>query len=508
MNTTQPINEDLIPLFKSGSFVDDRGKHLIGKYMMGGAAVGGSAALATSLMNYLSMLKDQGDAARDTSADDDVLYLTLNKKQQLPAKPNSRIRQPGKRASIGGGVALTGGALATLGSYALVRNLYQKYKKKQLQGELDSVQNQFLDVVSNEGKSAAMQPAPVAPAGKPMGMSELLTSTPVTLTLLAALASGALAHKALDKTFPVPKRNKPIGPKRIVLRRQKEDYYDQQDELNPDGTPKTASYDSVPALDQYDDGLEFLIHTALADSKKASVSELRTILGAAANGRREEFANNMLEHGYDTAMDLIKGAEVHYPTDRASQILTVSKCVKTAELNPVLGVLAAAEYEDMAPHFMKASGSLSKENKEILVKMAGVLGAFGRNQVLSACDIYISKSSAMMPEMAAPAPGPGRQGTADPKILAILEQLIAKMNHGQVGGGMTAGEDDPDVNLMTTDSESSSGSEEGTHTERQDMKPKISDQTNRGSHKANSPMEVPIEDDIDKALVGGGKSLS
>ena len=40
------------------------------------------------------------------------------------------------------------------------------------------------------------------------------------------------------------------------------------------------------------------------------------------------------------------------------------------------------------------------------------------------------------------------------------------------------------------------------------MKPKISDQTNRVSHKANSPMEVPIEDDIDKALVGGGKSLS
>jgi len=541
MTTTIP--ENYIPIFKSGSFVDDRGKRLIGKYMLGGAAIGGSAALATSLMNYLNTLKQQGDAANDTSEDDDTLFLTLrNKNQNAP----NVIKGTGTRkmASIGGGLALTGGALATLGTYSLVRQLYQKYKKKQLQSELDDSQQQFFDTVSQEGaamkrgseksaiveregdewllytkdksrvlgrhktpraaysqeyaitksqereaeKKAAMNPADT---GKPMGMTEMLTSTPVTLTLLAALASGALAHKALDRTFPLPKHNTSTGPKRIVLKRQ-DTYKDSEDELGPDGEPKIASYDDLSESVQYDDGLEFLIHTVLENVKKANVSELRTIVGAAANGQLEEFTTNMLEYGYDTAINMIKGAEEHFPKTRGNQIIAVARCVKSAAVNPVVGVLAAGEYEDMAPHFMKVSAEKTTAQKELLCKIAGVLGAFGRNQVLTASDIYVDKSAACLGEHCGISPDLGQL------FSDFLEHAHATNKDD---------DEDPDLNLMTTESESSQGSEEGTHTESQDHngKPKIVDMTSRKKHQ---PIEVPVEDQIDQVLVGGGKGLS
>ena len=502
MNTSV-TQTDLVTLFKSGSFVDQRGKNLISKYMMGGAALGGSAALVTSLMNYLAMMKERGDEVSDTSKDDDVLYLTL---KNPPATTAAPVRS--KRASIGGGLALTGGALATLGSYSLVRHLYQKYKKKQLQAELDDAQRQFLDVVSQESaqsKMAAMNPAdPNAAAGKPMGMAEWLTSTPVALTLLAALSSGALAHRALDRTFPLPKHDKPVGPKRVVLRKE-DSYKDTEEELDENGVPKVASYDSVHPLDQYDDGLEFLVHTVLANTKQAHVSDLRTIVGAVANGQRDEFCHNLLEYGYDTAIDMIKGAEEFYPSDRAAQVLAVGQCVKTAELNPVIGVLAVAEYEDMAPHFMKAAGEQSKSTKELLLKTAGVLGALGRNQVLSACEISIPKSAAML----GAAEG-AQTPQVSPQMAQLLAQLIAKIQMSQGQGKSpesisTRGEEDPDLNLMSTESESSAGAEEGTHTEKQDLKPKIDDQTQKKKH---APMEAPIEDNIDQVLGGGGKGLS
>lgn len=532
---------NLTPLFKAGSFVDDRGKRLMGKYMLGGTALGGSAALATSLMNYLATLKQQGDEATDTSQDDDVLYLTLKNKNLNAPKVGKGTAN--KRASIGGGLALTGGALATLGTYSAVRHLYQKLKKKKLQSELDDAQQQFFDVVSQEGaaqkrasdKSAVVKregdewllytkdgdrvlgrhktprqayaheyainksqeskkEAAMNPAGKPMGITELLTSAPVTMTLLAALASGALAHRALDRTFPLPKKNLGVGPKRVVLKNEPT-YEDSEENQEEEDMHKTSAYDQVPASEQWEDALEFLTHTVLANTKAAHVSELRTMIGAIAEGRKDEFVHNMLEYGFDTAMDMVKGAEASFPSDRPSQVLAVGQCVKTAELTPVVAVLAAGEFEDMAPHFMKAGGDRTEEERDTLVKIAGVLGALGRNQVLTSCDIFLSKEASM----AQP------QGSISPELAQVLSQLIARYKEDAGGDHQqnihTGDEEDPDVNIMTTESESSAGAEEGTHTEKQDNKPKLDDQT--GTGHSRKTMEAPVADHIDKLLVGG-----
>ena len=53
-----------------------RSKELIKNYILGGAALGGSGALLTSLVNYMKTLKENGDPA-GTEGDDSTLYVNL-----------------------------------------------------------------------------------------------------------------------------------------------------------------------------------------------------------------------------------------------------------------------------------------------------------------------------------------------------------------------------------------------------------------------------------------------
>jgi hypothetical protein len=71
--------------------------------------------------NYINTLKQQAppDSERE---DDDTLYLNVGKSANDSA---------GATDLAAGGLALTGGLLSTLGTYALVRKLYQNVKRKQ-----------------------------------------------------------------------------------------------------------------------------------------------------------------------------------------------------------------------------------------------------------------------------------------------------------------------------------------------------------------------------------------
>ena len=76
-------------IIKKAEILDERGRRLIGKYLLGGAAAGTSAALATSLVNYYRTLQREADAASDTSKDDDILYLNL---RQNPTNAPKKVK--------------------------------------------------------------------------------------------------------------------------------------------------------------------------------------------------------------------------------------------------------------------------------------------------------------------------------------------------------------------------------------------------------------------------------
>lgn len=348
--------------------LNERSQDLIKNYLMGGAALGGSAALLTSLANYLKMLKEEKTDKEDTSQDDDTLYINMPQK--------AATNDPDHTGLIdysAGGLAMGGGALAALGTYALVRKLYQDMKRKELQAQLDSAQQTFLDSAEEEGKQKQ------AADGKPMGIPEMLSGSPVAFTLLSALAAGALANMALNKTFPRVIQNTDKGPKKVVIRRKAPDLNEapqlEQEEPEEEVLPEQEKYSN------FDDGLELLLGLTM-NSKSASQSELVDIVHAVAQGRHNEFVSNMLEYGFDTALSTVKGAS-ETPISALDKQIAIGLCVKSAALQPVISLLAAAEYNDMAPRFTKIAGYQAAQDRDILIKIANVLGAIHRQSLFT-----------------------------------------------------------------------------------------------------------------------------
>lgn len=352
-----------------------RSKELIKNYLIGGAAMGGSAALLTSLVNYINTLKQQ--IPSNDEENDENLYINVGKSAKDSA---------GASDFAAGGIALTGGLLSTLGTYALVRKLYQDIKRKQLQEQLDSAQQEFIQAADAEG---AAKKAGDENNGSPMSLAELSYSVPVAFTLLSALAAGALTNKALDKTFPRLKKPKNNAPKRIVIRKApNEDSEIQEEEKN--------AYDKLAAKEQYEDGLEFLMHLCMG-SKSAAQSELVDIVHAVAQGRGPDLTNHILEYGFDSAMDTIKGAS-EVPADSMRKQTAIGYCVKSAVLNPIVSMLASAEYNDMAPKFTKIASMQNEECASTLLKIAGVIGALNRVETLEKLPVVfeLNKKAGML----------------------------------------------------------------------------------------------------------------
>ena len=586
-------------IIKKAEILDERGRRLIGKYLLGGAAAGTSAALATSLVNYYRTLQREADAASDTSKDDDILYLNL---RQNPTNAPKKVKgtqasQEAKTASISGGLAITGGALAGLGSYAAVRKLYQDYKKKRLQEQLDAAQQGFFDVVSQEasaekrafmglppGVGAAIasagahaqqaEPKPknrvydkanwhvddgtipphilellrilqekkmlneygssiaavpdgeisltsemltpegqqflesdenagllnnakrAAEDGKPMGGVEFATSMPVTLTLLAALASGALTHRALEKTFPRAKKPQSPEPKKIVIRNQEDpSFYEtvQEEDDNGDPIPKEASYHSRNDYDTYCDGLELLVHMCLGREKVANVSDLHNMVGAIAEGRKQEVIDNVMSLGFDAAMDLCKGAYENIKKASPQDIaIAVGTCVHTPELQSITSVLAASEYDDMAPHFSKVAASQPENIQKVLCKIAGNLGAYGRSCIFENAEITMKEAAA-----------PPMDVEQLLELIQMLQQGEGQEPRDRAEGKYVDADENPEdqQTLLSTDSESSEEAMMQNNNESGAGNTEISNKPNI-VNKKKVTVEASPKDEIDQMLAG------
>ena len=379
---------------KLANTLNPRDLNLIRNFLLGGAALGGAAGLGTSFANYLRTLRQEQPKASD---DDDVLYLKM--------PPNKVAAE--KSAVLGGGLALAGGTLAAVGSYALARKLYQSMKRKRIQEELDRAQSGYMDAVGAEAKTASQ--------GKPMGMTEFLTSAPVALPILLGVGSGVLANRALSQAFPSKRKRLKLGPRKVVILRPGETPPHPEDE-EQDPILKPASYDP-------DDGMEFLVNTVLGMSKEAN--DLSDLIGALASGRSQEMRQLTTDYDTNVMLDMIKGASAA-PVPETSRAMAVSYAVKSAEFGPITRLLAAAEFAHACPVFFKVATHVDEQSAEALTGMLSFLGAAVRRETF----IPHVKAAAMV-DATAP------QGI-NPQILELL-MTLQKSQMGQGLGQMAKG---------------------------------------------------------------------
>lgn len=348
------------------SILSQRDKDLVSNYLLGGAATGGGIALATALVNYLRHLKKEDD----TDKDDDTIKI-------YKAAPQEKVAM-----TLGGPLALTGGVVSAAGTYALVNKLYEMLRKKQAQDKLDEAQNIFLESQGykklDKKKEKEEETTEKSASGKGMSMSELGVSIPLALPLLMALGSGVVAHKMLNKSFPI-KKKEVTGPRRIEIvdaPKVEEKKEEEEDILKEAGVTDM-------------DGYEFLLRTVnMAKSASSTVSNL---IATAADGRFKDFKKAASTIGFVNALDTVKGASKAVSADPLTEQLAITYVAKSASTGEQTKLLAAAEFADIYPTFFKMASSLSDTQQEYLYKIACILGHAIRSEIAEEAGITPGK---------------------------------------------------------------------------------------------------------------------
>lgn len=334
----------------------------IKKYLLGGASLGAGAGLLASYMNYLNRLK-----RNEAEDDDDTLYVYKNASSVAP-REDAYMATP---------VALAGGALSALASYALIKKIYTKLRLKAAQEDLDNAQHAFINASGYETadkpklkNKPTSEESPVKVAtfvpGRNITSTEALLSTPVLLPMLSALGAGIVAYKMLDKQFPAEIK-KVKRPKRIeVIEKPDED----QEEYE-----KKASADSIEA-----DGIEYLIRNTLLT--KAATSDLSNLVAAVASGELDAFEKAAECMGFCEALDTVKGAAERDITP-LEEHLAICTLAKKASINTQVAILAAAEFADTNTSAFASAAALDPDQQDCLYKASCCMGRAMRYELSS-----------------------------------------------------------------------------------------------------------------------------
>ncbi len=316
---------------KSAETAPDSDIKTLLKYLTGGLAVGAGVGGVTSLVNHYKTMNDKARAAEDTSGDDDVLYVNLKR----PVKTAS--------SEMAKALGMAGAPVTGLLGYKMVRDLYQKFKREQLQKELDEAQNTYLDTMAPAEKQATT-------AGDTNW--DLLLRSPIVVALLTAAGTGVLADRVMDKNFPAPKSPAGMRPKRLVFRDHPE-------------TPEEVA--EKQASEDLDDGYEGLLRTVLEFPEVAAHSELPDLVKCAAAGLVGELleaSDKGIEHLWGFAK---QAAATCQKEDRN---LAIGWLVRDPELSEAVKLAAAIEFANACPTIMALARGADVETQEELVKLA------------------------------------------------------------------------------------------------------------------------------------------
>lgn len=326
-----------------------RGGELVRNMATGGLALGAGTGAVVALLNYLKSIQDEAAVEDESRLNDDTLYIPAVKS----AGDVNRWVAPG--------LAVTGGILATGGAYALTQSVYNYLQKKRRLRMLDEAQGEALLASDEEiAKSAASSPAAAR-----MDFYDLATAFPVAIPLLAALASSGVAYAALKKTFPTVGPPKSKYPKRIRQVAQDGSVAD----LPTEEQVKAAAHIAGEA-DLEDAAIEFLLLTVdrVAQEKSAAFHIASDILNRVAKDGLEGVVAIQKEGGLSALVESVRGAS-DLPADLPNKVLAAAAICKSARLKPVVSMLAAAEFQELAPDLYDTALSYGDDHMD---KFAGV----------------------------------------------------------------------------------------------------------------------------------------
>lgn len=452
-------------MIKQSDFTDEE-KKTISKFLLGGAALGGSAALVTSLLNYLNKVKKE---VPSSDADDDTLYVYK------------------KQASVANGLAIAGGTTTALLSYLAITKLYQKFRNMEAQKALDEAQHIFLDEAGY--KEASFDKSAEERTG--MGVWDALAGAPIALPLLLALAGGATVNSLLKSQF-AEKKPKIKAPRRIEVLDEKDvEALRQAGGPTAPASPETEKYASAE-VDS--DAQEFLCRLALLNPVENS--GLQALQKAAALGGHEMFKHTAMQIGFIPAMATVKGA-FNKQADAVREHIALGWMNKCAYLKPSIGLLAAGEFVETYPSFCRQAAHMEPYQQEALLKVASILGQAIRSEMSEELGLVSENTIEFAKEASA-------ANTED-----VLSRLLTKLNEKEADGEASDGTllgANPVTSGDENESTNTSGEEAGIKDEDSPSRPDEAQKQNFiNNTKSLRAYSGELPDDIIDKMLSPGK---
>ena len=345
-------------------------------YLLAGSALGLGGGLAAGVIRMLRNNKK----LRDIDSDDDILYLQ-------------------KQSSISEGLMLGlglggGGYLGYLIGDTIINDI----RKKQAQRDLDRAQKTLLglrgyDLLDDYAHALELEATPLHKKAN-TGFINNVTTGAGALAALLMLTGGIASYNYLDSVYPVRKvdeRDKSFNPKRYKILDRNNQLHDtintdEEEEALIKSIVKSSSDMLVPA---------FMLHTT---EKQASIAS--DIISTVAQGNAEKFEQAVNELGFETSLDLVKGAS-SVEVDPVAEELALLYCTKTASFSPQFNLLVASEFLSFNPDMAKQANSLTQEQLDCVdefVKEASNLFKMSIASDLGATCEYLEKVASINDE--------------------------------------------------------------------------------------------------------------
>lgn len=329
-------------------------KEALIKMLAVGALTGTGAGLIGNLRKHYKLLEQQADESERIRA-----------RSVVPASPVEKMAKG--LSPFWGGVGIAGGLGLGVLSKNVVDKLYQSVRRKELQRQLADAEEAYAAALLTERDALAQKSA------SNLRMSELILPLMVASLPVAAIGSGIATNKLLDQHFGpqaatgrVPKL-KPDQLPALVAQQELEERERLEKEQRARTKGASWTFD--------DDIFTHLLGTVCAFTKAA---DLRNLVRAVALGRGKELEKHAAEFGFDSALDICKGADNH-AVDAKQFEVALMRLAKTASMRPCVEILIAAEMCEHMPHQVKLASTLAYKPQadmlELLQKQAQLLRA-------------------------------------------------------------------------------------------------------------------------------------
>ena len=312
--------------------------------MSGGLMLGGGVGAAVALYKLINRLNENRKKEKDTSYDDDTLYLTTTAPDPEDAKVANEKKATSPTTVLAGGI---GGLLAAYLGYKGVDAIYNKVRQSRLQSELDEAQNIYLDRLQQD-KKASMEKEAIGSNLDRMGAGAM------AVPLLVALGSALITNRVMSKANPKIKKPGKNSLRKIVVKSPEKKKV--KEDKAPAEEPANERPDGVTEED-----LQNLMQLSMAKS-----SGLRDIVHEHASNGFENITDNFKEYGLFTAMDMVKGASNESITE-TQKFSSVDSLSKSAIMQDSLALYCASEFFDMTPTLCKNASIFDSADADALI---------------------------------------------------------------------------------------------------------------------------------------------